>query len=153
MVRSRLSKEEATMAYCPVCKHEFEEMTECPDDKVALVDELPYQTVEGDTTTWVEIATLGSEDEARMVQGFLEAEGIPSQYESLEINMLPVNIGAMGEIRVFVDAKREADAVRLLSDREDDFESHMTDESVMTEDGPAQIADDAETVNEDGSKR
>ncbi|MBI2215600.1 MAG: DUF2007 domain-containing protein [Acidobacteria bacterium] len=140
------------MAYCPVCKREFEAKTECPDDKVALVDELPYQTVEGDTTTWVEIATVGSEEEARMVRGFLQAEGIPSQYESLEVNMLPVNIGTMGEIRVFVDAEREADAIRLLAEREEDFEAAPSDESVMTDDGPAMIADDAETVSEDDQK-
>lgn len=140
------------MPYCPVCKREFEEMAGCPDDKVALVEELPYQTVEGDTTTWVEIATVGSEEQARMVQGFLEAEGIPSQYESLEVNMLPVNIGAMGEIRVFVDAKREADAIRLLAERDEDFEAAPSDESVMTEEGPATIADDSETVSDDDSQ-
>ncbi|MFA6955384.1 MAG: DUF2007 domain-containing protein [Thermoanaerobaculia bacterium] len=137
------------MAYCPVCKHEFEDKTECPDDKVALVDELPYQTVEGETTAWVEIATVGSEEEARMVQGFLEAEGIPTQYESLEINMLPVNIGTMGEIRVFVDAKREADAINLLAERDEDFEAAPSNESVMTDEGPANIADDSETIPED----
>lgn len=137
------------MAYCPVCKHEFEDKTECPDDKVALVDDLPYQTVEGDTTAWVEIATVGSEEEARMVQGFLQAEGIPTQYESLEINMLPVNIGTMGEIRVFVDARREADAIELLEERDEDFEAAPSSESVMTDEGPATIADDSETVAED----
>lgn len=141
------------MPYCPVCKREFEEMAECPDDKVALVEELPYQTVEGDTTTWVEIATVGSEEEARMVQGFLEAAGIPSQYESLEVNMLPVNIGAMGEIRVFVDAKREADAIRLLAERDEDFEAAPSDESVMTDEGPMMIADDSETVSDDDSQK
>jgi len=140
------------MPYCPVCKRELEDKTECPDDKVALVEELPYQTVEGDTTTWVEIATVGSEDEARMVKGYLEAEGIPAQYESLEINMLPVNIGSMGEIRVFVDAKREADAIRLLAERDEDFAAAPSDESVMTDEGPATIADDSETVNEDDSQ-
>ena len=137
------------MQYCPVCKREFEDTTECPDDKVALVEELGYQTVEGDTTTWVEIATVGSEEEARMVRGYLDAEGIPAQYESLEVNMLPVNIGSMGEIRVFVDAKREADAIRLLAERDEDFEAAPSDESVMTEDGPASIADDSETVSSD----
>ena len=139
------------MPYCPVCKREFEDKTECPDDKVELVEELPYQTVEGDTTTWVEIATVGSEEEARMVQGFLEEEGIPSQFESLEINMLPVNIGAMGEIRVFVDAKREADAIRLLAERDEEFEAAPSDESVMTDEGPAVIAEDSETVSDDES--
>lgn len=141
------------MAYCPVCKRAFEEKTECPDDKVALVDELPFQTVDGDTTTWVEIATVGSEEDARMVQGFLEAEGIPTQYESLEINMLPVNIGTMGEIRVFVDAAREADAIRLLAEREEEFEAATSDEAVMTDDGPATIADDAETVLDEEQKQ
>lgn len=141
------------MPYCPVCKREFDETNECPDDKVALVEELSYQTVEGDTTTWVEIATVGSEEEARMVRGYLDAEGIPAQYESLEVNMLPVNIGSMGEIRVFVDARREADAIRLLAERDEDFEGAPSDESVMTDEGPATIADDSETISEEEAEK
>ena len=88
-----------------------------------------------------------------MVRGYLDAEGIPAQYESLEVNMLPVNIGSMGEIRVFVDAKREADAIRLLAERDEDFEAAPSDESVMTDEGPAIIADDSETVTEDDSQK
>lgn len=140
------------MPYCPVCKREFQDATECPDDKVGLLEELPYQTVEGETTTWVEIATVGSEEEARMIRGFLEAEGIPANYESLEVNMLPVNVGAMGEIRVFVDAQREADAIRLLAEREEEFDAAPSEESVMTDEGPATIADDSETVLDDEPK-
>ncbi len=143
------------MPYCPVCRHQFEDETECPTDKVALVDGLPYMTVDSDSTTWVEIATVGSEEEARMIKGFLESEGIPTQLESLELNAVPVNFGAIGEIRVYVDGNREADALRMLTEREESYEAMQSDdamhsgESVMTDEGPAQIADDAESVPEE----
>lgn len=138
------------MAYCPVCKHQFEDAQECPNDKVALVDELPYLTVDADKMTWVDITSVGSLEEAKMIQGFLESEGIPTQLESLELNALPVNFGGIGEIRIYVDATREADALRLLEDREEQYDSMASDgSSVMTDEGAAEIAADAEYVAED----
>jgi hypothetical protein len=138
------------MPYCPVCKHEFEaDVTECPTDKTPLVDELPFQTVEGSETVWVEIASAVTEDQARLLQGFLEASGIPTQIESLKFTMEPVNLGALAEIRVFVESTRGDEALRLLEERDDDFESMRSDESVMTDDGPATIVDDAETASDD----
>ena len=29
------------MAYCPICKQQFNDRDDCPTDRVALVDELP----------------------------------------------------------------------------------------------------------------
>src|ERR671920_807131 len=99
------------MPFCPSCKREFpDRVAECPDDKTALVRELPYQVVKGDTTTWVEITSVGTEEEANILQGFLEAEGIPAQIENLQFSMEPTNFGMMGDIRVYVDAKGEARA-------------------------------------------
>ena len=67
------------MAYCPTCRREYDDdLTACPEDQSELVEELPYQTIESDDgTIWVEIASVGTEDEARLLQGFLEAEEIP----------------------------------------------------------------------------
>lgn len=138
------------MSYCRVCKHEFEaDVKECPEDKIPLVDELPYQTVESEETVWVEIASAVAEDEARILQGFFEAAGIPSQIESLKFNMEPVNLGALAEIRVFVEASREADAIRLLEERSEEFETLRSEESVVTDDGPATITEDVETALDD----
>ncbi len=134
------------MPYCPVCKHQFDDpATECPTDKVPLVGELPFQTVESPGTTWVEIASVGSDDEARLLAGFLEAEGIPSEVESLRFNMEPVNVGTMSEIRIYVGAEDEQRALALLESRADSFPGDPTGESVMTDEGPAEIDDAAET--------
>lgn len=141
------------MSYCPVCKHQFEDdVKECPRDEVPLVEELPYQTVEGQGTAWVEIATVVNQSEARLIQGFLEAEGIPVQIESLKFTVEPVNLGAMAEIRVFVDAAHEADALRLLDERSDEFEALTSDDSVVTDEGPATIDEEAESGDEENTE-
>ena len=139
------------MSYCPVCKHQFEDdVKECPNDKVPLVEDLPFLTVDAGDTAWVEIASVVTQTEARLIQGFLEAEGIPTQIESLKFTAEPVNLGAMAEIRVFVDATREADALRLLEERAEEFEASADDDSVLTDDGPATIEDDAESADDEG---
>ena len=138
------------MPYCPVCKHKFSsDVDKCPEDQVELVDQLPYQTIEGETTAWVEIASVGSEDEARLLQGFLEAEGIPTQVESVKFNMEPINFGTMGEVRIYVDAEREEEAMGLLREREEQYGSLTRDESVMTDEGPAEIDDNSVTATEE----
>lgn len=137
------------MPYCPQCKQPFPAgVTECPTDQIATVDELPFQAVDGPTSTWVEIASAGTEDEARLLQGFLEAEGIPCQIESLKFTMEPVNLGKMGEIRIYVNAENEEAALALLDHREDAYEKLPQDEAVVTDEGPAEIADDTVTEPE-----
>ena len=47
-----------------------------------MAEDTPYQTIQSeDGTTWVEIATAPNSDEAQLIQGFLEAEGIDAQIE------------------------------------------------------------------------
>lgn len=137
------------MSYCPTCKQKFDsDATECPEDRVALVDELPFQSIDGPTSTWVEIAGVGTEEEARILRGFLDAEGIPCQVESLRSDAMPTNLGTLSEIRVYVAAENEAQAQQLLAERRRDYKSLPTDESVMTDAGPASIDDNSETVTE-----
>jgi hypothetical protein len=134
------------MPYCPQCKQAFpDDATECPDDKVTLVGELPYQTIDGPSSTWVEIASASTEDEAQLLQGFLEAQGIPCQVESLKFTMEPVNLGTMGEIRIYVNSENESAALDLLEQRTLDYEELPQEESVVTDEGPAEIADDTVT--------
>ena len=137
------------MPYCPVCKHQFDDpATECPNDHVQLVGHLPFQTVDGEDSTWVEIASVGTEDEARLLQGFLEAQGIPAQVESLKFNMEPVNVGTMSEIRIYVDSEAETRAFALLEERRAEFATLRDEDDVITNEGPADIEDDSETVAE-----
>jgi putative signal transducing protein len=114
-------------------------------------DELPFQTVKGDNVTWVEITSSGTEDEARLLAGFLEAEGIPAQIENVRFSMEPINFGKMGEIRVYVPAEDEKRALELLGQREAEYESlDDDDETLVTDEGVASIDDDAE-AEDDGN--
>jgi formate dehydrogenase assembly factor FdhD len=104
-------------------------------------------------TTWVEIASMGTEDEARLVQGFLVAEGIQAQIENVKFSMEPVTFGMMGEIRVYVGAEDEQRAQELLRSRERQAESLDDDEeTLVTDEGPALIDETAQAVRDDGSQ-
>ena len=116
-----------------------------PDD----VNTVPAE----DGTTWVEIASMGTEDEARLVQGFLEAEGIPAQVENVTFSMEPVTFGMMGEIRVYVGSEDEPRAQELLRSRDRQAESlDDDDETLVTDEGPAVIDETAQAVRDDGSQ-
>ncbi|MEY2549564.1 MAG: putative prokaryotic signal transducing protein [Verrucomicrobiota bacterium] len=135
------------MPYCPTCKQAYPAgQTQCPDDKTALVDEQPFQTRKGeDGTTWVEIASTGTDDEARIIKGFLDAEDIPAQIENVRFSMEPVNFGTMGDIRVYVAAEDEARAQQLMKQREADFDRLEDDaDTVITDEGTAEITEDEE---------
>ena len=106
-----------------------------------------------DGTTWVEIASTGTEDEAKLLQGFLEAEGIPAQIEDVKFHMEPINFGAMGEIRVYVALEDEPRAQQLLREREREYEEHIDDDddTLVTDDGVAEIDEDAQAESDDGA--
>ncbi|MFN2238167.1 MAG: hypothetical protein ABR524_02135 [Thermoanaerobaculia bacterium] len=133
------------MPYCPVCKHQYDEpATECPKDHVALVGELPFQTVDAGDETWVEIASVGTDDEARILAGYLEAEGIPAQVESLKFTMEPVNLGTMSEIRIYVSAENEERAMRLVENRREEFADRGDEEDEGANDEPASVIDEGD---------
>ena len=131
--------------FCPICKREYDNaVKECPTDHAPLVAELPFQVVSGDTTTWVEIASVGTEEEAKLLQGFLVAEGIPAQIENLQFRMEPTNFGMMGEIRVYVGSEDEARSMTLLRERERAYNDLNDDEeTLVTDEGPASIDETA----------
>ena len=115
-----------------------------PDD----VNTVPAE----DGTTWVEIANVGTQDEAELLAGFLETEGVVAQIENVKSDELPINFGMMGEIRVYVRGEDESRAQELLrkrdvaSERLDD-----DDETLLTDEGPAEIQDDSTTESDDGA--
>jgi hypothetical protein len=99
-----------------------------------------------DGTTWVEIASCGTADEANLLRGFLEAEEIPAQIENVKFSMEPINFGTMGEIRIYVPEDDRAEAMQLLKQREVEFDNLEDDaETVVTDEGTASIEDDAES--------
>ena len=70
-----------------------------------------------DGTTWVEIASCGTADEANLLRGFLEAEDIPAQIENVSFSMEPINFGTMGDIRIYVSEEDQPRAQQLLKQR------------------------------------
>ena len=106
-----------------------------------------------DGTTWVEIASTGTEDEAQLLQGFLEAEGIPAQIESVRSDVTPANFGKLGDIRVYVGGDDEQRAQELLRSREQQAENLDDDEeTLVTDEGPAVIDENAQAVSDDGTQ-
>lgn len=141
------------MPYCPDCKKAYPAGTaECPDDRVALVDELPFQTVDAEGGTWVEIYSTGSDDEANLIEGFLEAEGIPARIENVKFHMEPINFGTMGDIRIYVSSEDEQRALELLRKRNEEYERlDDDDETLVTDEGPADVDENAQPESDDGS--
>lgn len=115
-----------------------------PDD----VNTVPAE----DGTTWVEIASTGTDDEARLIQGFLEAEGIVAQVENVKFSMEPINFGTMGDIRVYVAGEDEARAQELLRKRNQEYERlDDDDETLVTDEGPAVIDETAPVEGDDNA--
>ena len=136
------------MPYCPTCNQEFSsDVKDCPHDGTSLVAELPYQTITADDgSTWVEIASSGTEDEARLMQGFFEAEGIAAQVENLKFSMEPINFGTMGDIRIYVKTDDQARASELLRSREREYDKMSDDaETLVTDDGPAIVDENSQS--------
>jgi len=117
-----------------------------------MPDETANTITAQDGTTLVEIASVGTEDEAKLLQGFLEAEGVPAQIEDLKFHMEPINFGAMGEIRVFVTADDEPRAQQLLREREREYEQlDDDDDTLVTDDGVAEIDEGTQADSDDGA--
>ena len=117
-------------------------MADTPNDELV-------NTIPGRGTTWVEIASAGTEDEARLLQGFLESEGISAQVENVKFSMEPINFGTMGDIRVYVANEDEARAMELVRSRNVAYDKLDEDgETVVTDEGPASIDDNSTTERE-----
>jgi hypothetical protein len=71
-----------------------------------------------DVREWGIAKVVESNEEAILVAGFLQSNGIPAQVESLHVEELPVNVGALGEVRVRVPKGRLDEALALLEARE-----------------------------------
>lgn len=71
---------------------------------------------------WLSIQVVEGEEEAELIQGFLESEGFPCQLESRYSHEFPTHVGGLAEIDVRVPASRAEEARRLLASRETAFE-------------------------------
>jgi hypothetical protein len=71
-----------------------------------------------DEPEWVEAASVGNDEEATLIAGFLEAQGVPAVVEGPATTPFPEDLGAFGMSRVMVPPDRADEAKRLLAERE-----------------------------------
>lgn len=69
-----------------------------------------------DLERWPIVRIVGTEEEARLVQGFLANQDIPAQVESLLFHQEPVTFGRMAEVRIRVPVEFEKQAFEALDD-------------------------------------
>jgi hypothetical protein len=67
---------------------------------------------------WEILEVLGTEEEAEVICGYLESQGVPCQVESAHSHEFPVNVSALGNVRIEVPTDRVDEARRLLAERE-----------------------------------
>ena len=123
-------------------------MADSDQDARADVNTVPAE----DGTTWIEIASTGTADEANLLAGFLQTEGIPAQIENVQFGMEPINFGAMGDIRVYVPSDDEARAQQLLREREVAYQRlDDDDETLVTDEGIATVDENSQSESDDGA--
>lgn len=72
-----------------------------------------------DEPEWVEVASVGNDEEATLIAGFIESQDIPVEVEGPSGGSpWPENLGAFGMSRVMVPPDRAEEARRLLAERE-----------------------------------
>jgi hypothetical protein len=73
---------------------------------------------EKDEPEWVEAASVGDDETATLMAGFLEAQGIPAVVEGPASTPFPEDLGAFGMSRVMVPPDRVNEARRLLAEQQ-----------------------------------
>ena len=63
---------------------------------------------------WVEIFVTYDALEAEMIKDLLESGGIPVVLRSSKVSPYPVNIGKMGEVKIFVRKSDEEIAEKVI---------------------------------------
>ena len=76
---------------------------------------------------WVEIASVGDDEEAELIAGLLESEDIPCEIEGPSASPWPENLGALGVARVMVPPDRAEEARALIAERENDAERNLSE--------------------------
>lgn len=69
--------------------------------------------------TWRVVRTVGTEEEAMVVVGFLNSSDIPAESESLRISELPVDFGDMSQVHIRVPVERADEAIALLASQDE----------------------------------
>jgi hypothetical protein len=76
-----------------------------------------------DTGNWETAKIVGTDEEAALVAGFLNSNGIEAEVESLHASEFPTDFGRLGEVHVKVRAASLAEAQQLLAQSETEAEA------------------------------
>ena len=72
-----------------------------------------------DDEEWIEVAATGDDEEAVLIAGLLDSEGIPVEIEGPSATTpFPEGIGALGFSRVMVPSDRADEAKALLDEHQ-----------------------------------
>jgi len=77
-------------------------------------DETTQETQGAHDGAWKTAKIVGTEEDASLVVGFLNNNGIEAQAESLHASEFPTDFGHLGEVHVMVPAEQLAEAQQLL---------------------------------------
>jgi len=94
-------------------------------------------------TDWEIVDTVGTEQEALLIAGFLESREVPVRIESLSFRQEPVTFGALAQVRLRVPPSYAAEARQLLAARRHRF-------AIVDGDGLGEDDEAALVIDEDG---
>ena len=101
-------------------------------------------------TDWEILDTVGTEQEALLIAGFLESRDVPVRVESLSFRQEPVTFGALAQVRLRVPAAYVAEARRLLDARRHRF-AIVDGEGLQAEDDESTLVIDEASEMEENS--
>jgi nitroreductase len=81
-----------------------------------------YVKPRGEAIQWVAAWEGSVEEEAYLVKGFLENNGIPCVLETVKFREVPVNFGTLSELRIMVPDEKSAEARMLIQERSSQVE-------------------------------
>lgn len=110
------------------------------DDTSETRDEAASQVDPGELDeTWRVVRTVGTEEEAMVVVGFLNSNDIPAESESLHISELPVDFGEMSQVHIRVPIERADEAIALLAVQDDAAPVFAEGETTQAIDSPGTL--------------
>ena len=105
--------------YCPKCRTQYiENIKECSDCKIPLVDELPEETPL-EKIKWVALTPLAGEIYAEMVEEVLQKMDIPnftkSDWATSAFNISSANLVGT-KVTIFVPEENHDEAAKLIEE-------------------------------------
>lgn len=105
------------MPYCASCRSEYEDgIAECAECGQPL--EAGAMPPDEPTTEWTIVRTVGGEDEANLLCGFLRSQGLDAAIDSAGSHTFQETIGDLAGVRISVPSGQQAEAEKLLAERE-----------------------------------